>query len=508
VSRRAALVLAFSGAISCAYYNAMWSAERFAKEARRAEAKGNGLEARSWWARAAVKAESVVARHPKSRWAEPALVLQGEGWARSGACDRAAAPLALALRDARDPARRERAALAAAECALDARDARAARHALAEVTGSGDGRRRSRAALLAGRVAELEREYASAAEWYGRSAEPGAGLARGRMLLAAGAVAAAVALVDTLVHDRVLEADWAALLEEMGRGAGPDTARRALDRLLATRRVPTGARGRLLLADGDRLLAAGRGDAAGARYADLVDQMPDSIEGQRARVRGLRVRAAQADSLGDLAALRAELTRLVRGGTLGAAAGEARSLEGLLRRALDPADVPDGGGTEFRTAELVRDSIGAPRLAGHRFLRFAGAQPASIFAAKALVAAAALLPEMRDSLIGVLEARYPASPYTLALRGDPSPAFAAAEDSLARALGIEVAAPAEVLGWMRVAAPVPGWRGPELDPPPTTLAGPRPAGLARPRADERRPVPDEDDRPVRRPRPAARRDSL
>jgi hypothetical protein len=141
---------------------------------------------------------------------------------------------------------------------------------------------------------------------------------------------------------------------------------------------------------------------------------------------------------------------------------------------------------------VVRDSIGAPRLAGHLFLKFA----------------AALLPEARDSLIGVLEARYPASPYTLALRGDPSPAFAAAEDSLARALGIEVGPQAEVLGWTRVAAPVPGRRGPQLDPPPTTLAAPGAAGQAPPRADGRRPDPDEDERPVRRPRPAARRDSL
>src|SRR5438445_5777657 len=34
------------------------------------------------------------------------------------------------------------------------------------------------------------------------------------------------------------------------------------------------------------------------------------------------------------------------------------------------------------------------------------------------------------------EPAYAGSPYTLALRGEPSPAFAAAEDSLARALGL------------------------------------------------------------------------
>src|SRR2546422_3931875 len=37
----------------------------------------------------------------------------------------------------------------------------------------------------------------------------------------------------------------------------------------------------------------------------------------------------------------------------------------------------------------------------------------------------------------VLDSAYAGSPYTLALRGEPSPAFAAAEDSLARALGLD-----------------------------------------------------------------------
>ena len=70
------LLAALSG---CAYYNAMWSAERFAKQAQRLESRGQDAEARQQWARAAVKAESVIARHPRSRWADDALVLQAEG---------------------------------------------------------------------------------------------------------------------------------------------------------------------------------------------------------------------------------------------------------------------------------------------------------------------------------------------------------------------------------------------------------------------------------------------
>src|ERR1051325_2839274 len=114
--RAAALGLAVGGAVSCGYYNGMWSADHLAKEARRLEASGRDVDARSYWSRAAVKAESMVAGHPNSRWAEDALVLQGEALARSGVCARAQGTLA--LRSVRDGALRERAALAAAECAL------------------------------------------------------------------------------------------------------------------------------------------------------------------------------------------------------------------------------------------------------------------------------------------------------------------------------------------------------------------------------------------------------
>src|SRR5712675_1225421 len=106
--------------MSCGYYNGMWSADHFAAQARRQEHDGRIDEARASWAAAAVKAESVVAHHPHGRWADAALVLHGEGLAKSGACDRAAAPLARAIASVSDVGLRERAAIAAAECDVDA----------------------------------------------------------------------------------------------------------------------------------------------------------------------------------------------------------------------------------------------------------------------------------------------------------------------------------------------------------------------------------------------------
>ena len=464
--RAAALGLAVAGAVSCAYYNGMWSADHLAKEARRLEASGRNVDARSYWSRAAVKAESMVVGHPNSRWAEDALVLQGEALARSGACARAQGTLALALRSVRDGALRERAALAAGECALEQNDPVGADGALATVVQSRDGRRRSRGAWLAGRAAAARGDYVSAIDWSRRSEEPAAGALRARVLLAAGRAGEAIVLLDTLARGAVREGEWMSLLEDVSRAAGADAASGALDRLLARGRMPAGARGRLLLADADRLFAAGRTAAAAARYARVVQLVSDSVEGQRARVRRIRVLAAQADSLPDLTSARRQLERLTENGGAGAAADEAQALQSLLTRASGSVEAP--GLVTFRVAELVRDSLSAPRVAAQLFLVFAAGRPGSIFAPKALVAAAALLPEERDSLLAVLDSSHAGSPYTLALRGDPSPGFVAAEDSLAQALGLEPPA-AAALRVRRVAPPVPGPRGPGLDPPP---AGP------------------------------------
>src|SRR5439155_512706 len=81
------------------------------------------------------------------------------------------------------------------------------------------------------------------------------------------------------------------------------------------------------------------------------------------------------------------------------------------------------------------DSLRATHLAAALFESFARATPTSLFAPKAIVAALALEPGAADSLLPVLDSAYPASPYTLALHGENSPAYAAAEDSLAQMLG-------------------------------------------------------------------------
>ena len=198
----------------CAYYNAMWSAEQYAKGARKLEAQGQQSEARSQWAQAAAKAEAVVIKHPKSRWADDALVLQAEGLARSGSCDEAEDAIERAREITKDVALRERVDLADAECAVAAGRPVQADASLVEVLKSKDGARRSRAQYVAGVSAALRLDYEGAVEHLRRSHEPAARPARARALLALGEgrTAEAAAVIDTIGGDPVFETERADLL--------------------------------------------------------------------------------------------------------------------------------------------------------------------------------------------------------------------------------------------------------------------------------------------------------
>jgi hypothetical protein len=447
-----ALALTLAG---CAYYNAMWSAERYAGEARRLEARGQEPEARARWALAAVKAETVIARHPHSRWADDAVVLQGEALARAGTCGTAAAPIAKALAEVTAEPLRERAGLAAARCALMTGQPVAAERALAGVLASNDAGRRSEAEYLAGRATGSRFDYDAAVAHFRRSHEPAALPARAQALLAAGRPEDAGAVLDTLAADRRFSrADWTELLDALATAGSGAAASTTLDRLLARARVPTTDALRLLIADGDRRLARGELDGAAARYRQAA-ALPASDDGV-ARVREQRVLVARARVRDDLGPVAAELTRIAAAG-----AADARPLLDLVTRV---AAIPERPGVGFRLAELARDSLGTPRLAGQLFLDLAAADAGSLFAPKALVAALPLLPDRHDSIIGVLDRVYAASPYTRALRGEASAAFAAAEDSLARMLGVQVAWGAPV-GAARSGprAGLTGPRGPWLD---------------------------------------------
>lgn len=456
MSRTLALLLACSST-GCAYFNSMWTAERYAKDARHLERSGRMSDARAQWALAAAKAERVAIRHPRSRWADDALTLQAEGLARSGACEEADDAIARVRQRVQDRALRERAELADAECAIAASRPTQAEAALGLPLASKDESRRSRAEYLAGQAAALRRDYGAAVMRFERSKEAAALPARTGALLAAGRIAEAAAALETITAPQ-FEAERAGLLAEMGTAGGPEAASAALDKLLARgKRLPFQEQARLLIADADRRLAHGDHDEAVIRYRRAAQVAAvSSNEAGTASVGLQRIVIARARQSSDLKPVEAELARL----SLEPGATSAKNLLELVRQAMRRGETPGAG---FRAAELARDSLGAPALAGQLFLDVAARDTGSLYAPKALLAAMPMLPDRRDSIAAVLDARYSASPYTRAFHGEPSVAYAAAEDSLARELGVQVARSSASRLGARFARPIPGPRGPQLE---------------------------------------------
>ena len=178
----------------------------------------------------------------------------------------------------------------------------------------------------------------------------------------------------------------------------------------------------------------------------------------RALVTEQLARVVRARQRADLPPIATELARLLRTekGT-----EDASRLVELLATVSAIAETP---AARFRAAEIARDSLHAPTLAGQLFLDAVAADSASLYAPKALIAALSVLPERRDSLVGLLDSRYAGSPYTRVFHGQPSVAYAIAEDSLARALGVQSeGARRNGASGAITDAPVPGPRGPRLE---------------------------------------------
>ena len=217
----------------------------------------------------------------------------------------------------------------------------------------------------------------------------------------------------------------------------------------------------LASSDADRRSRAERiaGEVAMARadYGGAVDHFSRSHDAAARRTALLgqqRLRIARAGTTSDLTPVVSELTQLLR--TEPEIAGAAQLLE-LLTTVMTVAETP---AARFRVAEVARDSLHAPALAAELFLDAAARDPGSLYAPKALIAALAVLPDRRDSIVALLDSRYADSPYTRAFHGESSVAYAAAEDSLGRALGVATVRTVALPTGASFGAPRSGPRGP------------------------------------------------
>jgi hypothetical protein len=235
------------------------------------------------------------------------------------------------------------------------------------------------------------------------------------------------------VAERDTLAPWTPLLAAL---ALHDTAVAGAltDALVSDTSFSVGLRAGLLLADARRLSISSPAGVA-ARLAQVLALTPPAAVTAEAQYVGLTARLARMDSLSELVAEVGEASD--PDGVAGPFAARLNLLNVQMRRVLlitdsTPAGSPGGDLRSFIAAEVLRDSLLAPRLAARQFGRVSTDWPDSPFAPKAMLAQMALDTLVADSLSGMLAARYGESPYVLLAQGGEAPMLAQLEDSLRR----------------------------------------------------------------------------
>ena len=423
--RRALLAAALLLA-GCAY-NGMYHARQLSRDAERAERDGRTIDANAFWGQVTVKAETLLSRHPDSKYATEAKFLLGRAHAHLDDCSAARPMLRTALPALADSSDIRDARADLARCDLRLGDYGAAAGSYANLLGQGSSseQRSTRLSLaqslrMAGRGDEA---LAALDGLEGRDAT------EERLLVQAGSgsVAAAAALADSLIALRDSTAPWDSVLASLGR-RDPVAASHLLDRLAPVFAGRPALHSRRLLDDARRLASV---DASRARerLALVAASAGDEGAAATARMQLIRSSLTLVGEVEGLDSVRLALERESSGPlradaeALGAVIGRVRGADSIS------AATPQGDLRLFLIAEAARDSLGATPLAAALFRRVAQNWPDSPYAPKALLAAELLVPTTPD-LRSLLDARYPSSPYVAILRGEDAPELRALEDSL------------------------------------------------------------------------------
>jgi hypothetical protein len=415
----------------CVYYNAMYNTKRLAGSARKAERDGRTLAATNLWGQVVTRADSLVARHPDSKYVDEALVLKGLALSRLRQCPAAVAPLNRVSLLPPDAEVVEDATLALGRCQLELGHPALAEVMVARVVESEDPVRRREARLLRSRALRLTGRAAEAVAAI--EGVTGSSAANERLLALAAAHrrGEALALLDTLLAVRDSTARWDTVAAAVG-AADPVVASSLVDRLERRPGTPPALRAQLLYEDGLRLSSHDkvRADTRLQRAAAL-DSAGDYAA--RARVRLTRHRLARSVSVADLRPMTEELREVAA--ARGNVAAEAGQLVALVTRVIAAIDSAASGAAQadlrlFLAAETARDSLAARALAASMFRTVVETMPDSPYAPKAILAGRALDPAWGESVVPLLEERYALSPYVALLRGEEPHGYKELEDSL------------------------------------------------------------------------------
>jgi tetratricopeptide (TPR) repeat protein len=430
LARFAAAVWISALAAGCVYYNGMYNANRLAGSARKAEREGRTFEANNLWGQVATKAESVVVRHPTSKYAEEASVLRGVALAKLGQCEAALVPLSRAALMPRSELTEE-ALLATGRCQLALGNTEAGRTAFNALLDSRHPGRRTEARFQHGRALRQEGNYQAALQSLEGISDPRASEERLLTLVGVGQLPRALALADSLLAQHDTARVWDSVVVAMGR-ENPAAASALIDKLQSQPVRSPEIRARQLLEDGIRLVPLDTA-AASRRFHQAAELSGKREVAGRARLQLLLLDLRRISAAEELPPLISSLKEIsTRYETVADKSDQLGTIVTEVHQAATQVtwETPKGDMRLFLAAEMARDSMRSLQLAKNLLRRILDDYPNSPYSAKVVLAVQQLDPAWADSARTLLEGRYSGSPYLAVIRGEDPVEYRQLEDSL------------------------------------------------------------------------------
>lgn len=457
--RRVGAVLAawaFGG--GCVYYNGIYNAQTATKAGEARLRADDESEASNQFRLAAERAESVLARFPKSTWRTRALYLAGRGAAYASQCDQAVPRLTefLAASGTSD-GDRQRARLALGVCDVRSQRMRVAMSRLDSLVDAPD-RAVSRQARLWAARAALGVGDRDAAQAYASTLDASA---LQWELLTLSLSAGEFVRAESVLVGRAMRGDYrddaTRAVRELFTAGRIESAERILAGYDAAR-IGNTSRASMHYALGDMYLRNEADSLArGHLSVALTLAGRDSVTAREAAARLALLGVRRLATVNDLDSVLAREDSAVRRTAYARRTAEHLLLLRMLERVDDPT-----GASIFLAAEVARDSLRAPRMARGLFMRVARDVAGSPLAASAFYAASLLEPDSAESWRGEIQRAHGNSSVAARLRGeDPAmrPDFVTAPELLRGAWTLTTRRWADSVSRLRAARTGPGAPG-------------------------------------------------
>ena len=386
-ARRLAVVLAsWLAGSGCVYYNGIYNAQAAARLADARLRRDDDGEATTRFQQSAAIAESVLVRHPKSKWRGRALYIAARSGAMAAQCDRAMPRLReLLAGTALATGERDRARLGLASCEVRGGRSADARPRLDSMFQSADQELARQSRLWAARAALSMGDRDAVPAYLGNL---DAGVLQWE-LISASLSAREFTRVESLLMQRARQGDYredvTRALRELLMVARVDAAERIVAQYDAAR-VRDESRARMHFALGDMHGRANRDSLARRHlFAARALAQRDTVTAHEANARLALLDLAHVSTVRELDLLVARQDSVVWRTSFARLVSDRVLLFRLLAARTDAE-----GAALFLAAEIARDSLRAPRLAQSLFLRVARELPTSPLVPQAWYAASLL----------------------------------------------------------------------------------------------------------------------